>query len=146
MRSLIPRRPAGATSILTAFALLSPFASATSVIESESLATCQDHSGIAAQFFNVVFTPNNNTIFINIAGDSTINSYVSATIDVTAYGYSFYSKVGLDPCSKDINIEGLCPMTTGPLDIRYNLRVDPDTVKQIPSMFCGALPCFPLAH
>lgn len=136
MRSELFRRPLAVLS--TALLASIPFTSAASddgrVIESESLSTCQANSGLTAQLFNVAFTPGNNTLYFKVTGVSTVNGHVAAEIDVTAYGYSAFQRNDINPCDSDINLQGLCPMASGQIDISASVTLPADTVKAIPSI------------
>lgn len=101
------------------------------LIESRSLNPCQANSSFTASLFNVVFTPNNNTVTFDIVGVSGVSGNVSFNVEVAVYGYIFL-KQKIDPCTSDL--KGLCPMNTGQLTIESNLKLDPDTVKSIPGI------------
>ncbi|KAH8811884.1 hypothetical protein F5884DRAFT_293497 [Xylogone sp. PMI_703] len=116
---------------LTSLLSLVPNASATRFIESSSLNTCQDNSSLTASLFNVVFTPNNNTLTFDIVGVSNIQGNVSFGIEVTAYGYTVLRE-NLNPCDK--NLQGMCPMSTGQLDIQSNVELSDDAVNKIPGI------------
>ncbi|PVH89285.1 TRP-domain-containing protein [Cadophora sp. DSE1049] len=120
-------------SILSLLSLFSG-ASAVKLIESKSLNTCQDNSSFTASLFNVVFTPNNRTLTFDVVGVSSIQGNVSFGIEVFAYGYRFIKQT-LDPCNMDL--AGMCPMSTGQIDIQSNLVLDADTVNQIPGIAFG---------
>jgi len=120
-------------SILSILSLFSG-ASAVKLIESKSLNTCQDNSSFTASLFNVVFTPNNRTLTFDVVGVSSIQGNVSFGIEVFAYGYRFLKQT-LDPCNMDL--AGMCPMSTGQIDIQSNLVLDADTVSQIPGIAFG---------
>ena len=120
--------------LLSFLSLLAP-ASAIRLIESKSLNTCQDNSSLTARLFNVVFTPDNLTMTFDIVAVSSIQGNVTFGIEVTAYGLSILHET-LDPCtSPDLN--GLCPMVAGQLDIPSNLKLDQDTVNRIPGIAYG---------
>lgn len=127
-------------SILSPLAFLIPLlsflsgAQALRLIESNSLNACQENSSFTASLFNVVFTPNNDTITFDIVGVSSIQGNVSFGIEVTAYGYLLLKET-LDPCN--MNLNGMCPMSTGQIDIQSNLQLDASTVAQIPSIAYG---------
>lgn len=128
------------------FSTLSPLASLISIsslflgaqaenlIESKSLNTCQDNSSFTASLFNVVFTPSNKTITFDVVGVSSIQGNVSFGIEVSAYGYTILTET-LNPCN--MNLNGLCPMSTGQIDIQSNLQIDDDTIARIPSIAYG---------
>lgn len=132
MRLLPQNRPLLA--LFTLLLSLLPFTAADDrIIESKSLSTCMPNSGLKAQLFNVALTPGNNSLYIGITGVSTVNGYVAADIDVTAYGYSFLKKTGVNPCDGgDINLQGLCPMAPGQIDISPTVQLPPGTISQIP--------------
>jgi hypothetical protein len=109
-------------------------AQAVKLIESKSLNACQSNSSFTASLFNVVFTPNNRTITFDIVGVSSIQGNVSFGIEVTAYGYSLLKET-LNPCN--MNLNGMCPMSTGQIDIQSNLQLDQSTVDQIPGIAYG---------
>jgi hypothetical protein len=118
--------------LLTTFASLFSSASAIRLIESKSLNTCQANSSFTASLFNVVFTPNNNTLTFDIVGVSSIQGNVTFGIEVSAYGYSIINQV-VNPCTlKDL--EGLCPMSTGQLDIQSNFVFSKETISSIPGI------------
>lgn len=84
--------------------------------------------------FNVIFTPNNKTITFDIVGVSSIQGNVSFAIEVKAYGYTVVRRV-LDPC--DMGLPGMCPMSTGQIDILSNIQLEDDTINQIPGIAYG---------
>ncbi|EHK22538.1 uncharacterized protein TRIVIDRAFT_230591 [Trichoderma virens Gv29-8] len=112
-------------------ALLSPVF-AENMLVSTSLNTCQDNSGLQASFFNVVYTPNNNSATIHLVATSSVQGYVMFDIEASAYGYTFL-KTQLDPCK--IKLAGMCPMTAAAkFNIPFNIPVSADAAKQIPSI------------
>lgn len=104
------------------------------LIESKSLNACQDNSSFTASLFNVIFTPKNKTITFDIVGVSSIQGNVSFAIEVKAYGYTVVQRV-LDPC--DMGLPGMCPMSTGQLDILSNIQLEDSTINQIPGIAYG---------
>ncbi|KAF7946890.1 uncharacterized protein EAE97_004139 [Botrytis byssoidea] len=131
-------RPAFSSSpwvLLTSFLTLLSFASAsTRLIESKSLNACQDNSSFTATLFDVVFTPGNLTFTFDVVGVSSIQGNVTFDVEVTAYGYPILNRV-IDPCTAGIS--GLCPMSTGQIDIKSNIVVPQSTVDSIPSIAYG---------
>lgn len=100
-------------------------------IESKSLNPCQANSLFTATLFNVIFTPNNGSLAFDIVGVSSISGNVSADIEVVAYGLSIFKKP-LDPCTS--NLQGMCPMNTGQINIQSNFIVSSDIVSKIPQI------------
>ncbi|KAH0531706.1 hypothetical protein TsFJ059_000502 [Trichoderma semiorbis] len=111
--------------------LLSPVL-AENMLVSTSLNTCQDNSGLQASFFNVVYTPNNNSATIHLVATSSVQGYVKFDIEASAYGYTFL-KTTLDPC--DIKLAGMCPMTAAAkFNIPFNIPVSASAAANIPSI------------
>lgn len=120
--------------LVTSITALSHLASATRFIESKSLNPCQTNSSFTATLFNVIFTPNNGSLAFDIVGVSSISGYVAADIEVIAYGKSILKRP-LDPCAS--NLQGMCPMNTGQINIVSNIIVPQNLVKQIPGIAYG---------
>lgn len=120
--------------LITAIATLSHLASAVRFIESKSLNPCQTNSNFNATLFNVIFTPNNGSLAFDIVGVSSISGYVAADIEVIAYGKNILKRP-LDPCAS--NLQGMCPMNTGQINIQSNIVVPMDLVKTIPGIAYG---------
>ncbi|KAF2093813.1 TRP-domain-containing protein [Rhizodiscina lignyota] len=118
------------TYLLAALVALAPFTTAEKLLESTSLNPCIANSKFSATLFNVLFTPNNGTLAFTINGVSAISGNVTAQIDVIAYGLNIYSTV-IKPCDNK-DFAGLCPMNTGPIDLKSNTVIPQSTVEQIP--------------
>jgi hypothetical protein len=110
--------------------LNSPLVTAERLIESNALNLCQDSTNFTATYFHVKYTPNNNSLVIGFDGVSGITGFVEATIVLDAYGYTALRQT-FNPC--DMDLEGLCPMNTGPIDVRdIPLELPDDVNDQIP--------------
>lgn len=122
--------------VAAAITTLGPFAASERIITSTSLNPCQQDGLFTAQLFNVVFTPDNGSLLLNIKGVSSISGNVIADFQIIAYGFKAYQAT-LNPC-KTVGLEGMCPMNAGPLQIPpFNLPLPQDVVKQIPSIAYG---------
>lgn len=108
-----------------------PAVDAQNILRSSSLAACQENSGFTASLFDVVFTPNNNTVSINMIATSTIEGYVQFDVSIRAYGYQII-RTTINPCNS--NLAGLCPMTSGEMDNPFILKLDPSAANQIPGI------------
>lgn len=112
------------------FATVLPLASAERLIESKSLNSCQRNSSFTASLFNVVFTPENRSATIDVVGVSTIQGNITAMVEVIAYGYTAVRQT-VDPCKLDL--EGLCPMSTGQIDLHTNFQnITDEVISKIP--------------
>ena len=120
--------------LLGAITSFSPLLSAERLIESDSLNSCQANPLFTATLFNVAFTPNNNSLYVDIKGVSSISGYVFFEIDVIAYGYTAVKET-LDPCTS--NLEGMCPMNTGQIPIKTNIPIPASVTKDIPGITYG---------
>jgi hypothetical protein len=128
-------------SYLLAFITFSSHASAERLIESKSLNSCMDNSNLTATLFNVLFTPDNKTVNIDIVGVSSISGDVTADVEVFAYGHSIMKQT-LNPCDPAYkeSLSGFCPMVTGQLDYHFNIQhISDDVINSIPGMLDLAL-------
>lgn len=132
MRSSISFSP---VVLLVSFLSLLSGSSATRLIESKSLNTCQTNSSFTASLFNVVFTPDNKTLTYDIVGVSSVQGNVTFGLEVSAYGYTFIRQT-IDPCTTS-GMDGLCPMSTGQLDINSNQQFSQADIDQIPGIAYG---------
>ncbi len=78
------------------------------VFESSSLDSCQSSSSFTASLFQIAFTPNNKTLTLNVAGDSSVTGNVTFKVEATAYGYIFLRE-SLDPCA--MGLTAICPLS-----------------------------------
>jgi hypothetical protein len=90
-----------------------------------------DNSGLSASEFNVVFTPNNNTVTFSITAKSIISGNVIVYVEVYAYGLLVVKRT-IDPCSSDI--DQLCPVEAGNINPSGNVKVGADVVGEIPGV------------
>ncbi|KAE8446822.1 hypothetical protein EG329_011599 [Mollisiaceae sp. DMI_Dod_QoI] len=109
--------------------------SADRVFESSSLETCQTNSSFTASLFNIVFTPDNNTLSLNVVGDSSVTGNVTFKVQASVYGYTFLRET-LDPCTSGLT--SLCPMSqiqTG-FDTTWN-NISSSFINRIPGVAYG---------
>lgn len=122
---------------LALFSSLATFlvpASAEDVLRSSSLAACQENSGFTASLFDVVFTPKDNKLSINMIATSSIEGKVLFDVAIIAYGYQI-TRTTLDPCNGDIaGAAGLCPMTSGKMGYPMILDLPPGAANNIPGI------------
>ncbi|KUI74116.1 Flavin carrier protein 2 [Cytospora mali] len=101
------------------------------MLTSSSLNTCQDNSGFTASLFDVTYTPQNATAFIDIVAVSSIQGNVIFDVAITAYGYQIIRQE-VNPCK--IGLAGLCPMTAGKIPLTFNLDVGQSASARIPGI------------
>ena len=114
--------------------LLTPLVHADQVIVSSSLSSCMDNSNFTATLFNVAFTPHNKTLAIDINGVSAIQGNVSAQLEVIVYGFNILNET-LDPCK--LGLKGMCPMSTGQINLDAVIQVGQDVVDRVPGIAYG---------
>ncbi|KAI9883177.1 MAG: hypothetical protein M1823_005052 [Watsoniomyces obsoletus] len=127
-RFSIPSPMALFTTLLACTSLVS----AERLIQSNSLNVCMQNSRFSASLFNVIFTPENRTVHIDVIGTSSITGNITATVEVFAYGYRVIRQ-SIDPCKLDLR--GLCPMSTGQFTLNTNFpSIGDDVIKKVPNV------------
>ncbi|KAH8821894.1 hypothetical protein F5884DRAFT_851098 [Xylogone sp. PMI_703] len=100
------------------------------VITSAALETCQKNSSFTASLFDIVFTPNNRSLALNVVGDSSIDGNVTLVVHAAAYGYNFLTRT-VDPC--ELNMGQLCPL--------QDIQIEFDTIYQnLSTSIIGSIP------
>ncbi|KAI9039918.1 transient receptor potential ion channel family protein [Aspergillus affinis] len=118
-------------SVFLAF-LAAPSVSAIKVIKSNALNLCQDSNNFTATYFAVTFTPNNRSLAFSFDGVASISGKMTAELILNAYGIEALRKE-IDPCEQ--NLQGLCPMNTGPIDVKKaTIDVPEEVVNSIPGI------------
>lgn len=108
-------------------------AAAEYILYTTSLSTCQANSGFSASLFDVVYTPDNNSMSVDMTASSTVSGNVLFDFEITAYGYQLMRKT-IDPCTSGEEFAGFCPMSPGNLNNPFNIPVDPSAKTVIPSI------------
>lgn len=122
--------------ILAPLLALFSTASAIRIIESDSLQNCggSNETGITANLLQVRFTPDNNSISLNLNAISTINGNVIAKLVASVYGYNAITTT-VNPCDNKQELAGLCPLTAAPLMWpEENIQVPSSVVSKIPGI------------
>lgn len=118
---------------ILSFTSLFASADAESILYTTSLSTCQADSGFSASLFDVVYTPNNNSLAVDMTASSTVQGYVLFDFTITAYGFEIMRKT-IDPCTAGDGFKGFCPMSPGNLNNPFNVPVDESAKSLIPSI------------
>ena len=119
--------------ILVLVCFFSSIGSAVNLIESKALHQCSENSDLTVTKFNAVFTPHNKSIALAFDGISKLSGNVTAEVTLTVYGYTGMRKQ-FDPC--DLNLEGLCPMTPGPIRaMDSSMEVPQFIISQVPRRY-----------
>ncbi|KAM0273898.1 hypothetical protein ACHAQH_008162, partial [Verticillium albo-atrum] len=108
-----------------------PSVSAERILKSSSLDSCQKYSSFSASLFDVVFTPNNNSVVVKSAVLSTVQDYVIVDIILNVYGYEAMRQT-VDPC--ELNQPTLCPLNPGKIPPRFKVEIDRSISQKIPDI------------
>ncbi|KAK7207991.1 DUF907 domain-containing protein [Myxozyma melibiosi] len=120
------------TAFIAACSLLAAApAAAERYIKSTALQTCMDDSDFSASLFNLILTPNNRTVSLDVVATSTLSGNISAHLEVFAYGISIFN-YKLDPC--DLDISQLCPISPGQFDIETDFTLSQSVINDIPGI------------
>src|SRR3569833_253696 len=122
----------GPLSLGSLIALLIAPAASQDALYSTSLISCQENSLYTASLFNVVFTPNNDSIAVTPNAMSSVSSYVKFDITAYAVGYPFIHMI-VDPCKTNLGLAGMCPMSSGRFNTMFRIPV-PGASKSVPGI------------
>jgi spore coat protein U-like protein len=78
------------------------------ILQTSGFSTCLDNSNFTVQNLDIQYNNDNQTVNFNVAGSSTAEVNVTATINVVAYGKNVYSN-SFNPCDKVTFVKQLCP-------------------------------------
>lgn len=106
-----------------------PIAASADLIKSNTLNVCEENSDFTATRFNVVFTPSNKSLSVDMVGVSSMDGNITASMTLYAYGKDVMS-LSIDLC--DLDIEPLCPMTPGSVTLHNPFPDIEDYTKDIP--------------
>jgi hypothetical protein len=107
-------------------------ASAERMLYSDSLNPCQANNNFSATQFDVVLTPQNESLSFSITGVSTISGNVTIDLVVIAYGLQVYQTT-IDPCQQGFT--GFCPMSEGQIQLpQSNVDVPGSALSQVPGI------------
>lgn len=104
---------------------------ATRLLESHALIPCSDDDTISVDKFDVVFTPDNQTVTVGFSGSTSYNGKVMLEVQLLVYGYLATTKT-VDPC--DYNVAGLCPVRAA------NLNFPTSPLSNIPQNALSMIP------
>jgi hypothetical protein len=120
---------------IRAFAALLSFlpsvALATDILKTDGFSNCASNTQINVQRMDIQYNRATNKVDFNVAGTSSQEQKVIATMIVTAYGREVYRKE-FDPC--DENISQLCPVPAGNFAANGTQDIPSDYASQIPDI------------
>ena len=106
------------------------------VISSTALEACQDNSTFTASLFNIIFTPDNHSLALNVVGESSSEGNVTLEVHAAAYGYTFLTE-SIDPCTQS-SLSSLCPLQSFEInfDTAYS-NISESVIHRIPGIAYG---------
>ncbi|KAK9461113.1 uncharacterized protein V1516DRAFT_675047 [Lipomyces oligophaga] len=118
---------------LAVFALSVAFVSADSVLSTDEVYSCSDNdnSTIVINSFKISYSKDTQNVTFDVAGTSTEEQYVTATLYVSAYGKDLFD-YSFDPC--DYNITQLCPIPAGSYSAKGTVDIPTTYADMIPSI------------
>lgn len=78
------------------------------VISTDGFSTCVDNGTITVETLDISYDRSTQIVTFDVAGSSSEEQNVTATITVTAYGRSVYTKT-FRPCDAHTYVKQLCP-------------------------------------
>lgn len=124
--------------LLLLWAFLTSLVRAAAHISSSSLLTCMDNSQFSASHFDVTYFPGNRSVAFEITAISSINANITANVEVIAYGLNILTKnISLCDLSFDTtssSVAGLCPFTTGHIELNSDYTLSKSITSQIPGV------------
>lgn len=90
-------------------------------------------STITVQRLDIAFDRATNMITFDVAGTSTVQQQVSASLSVTAYGIPVYNN-SFDPCAAATKVDQLCPVPAGQFSARGSQQVPTSYADKIPAI------------
>jgi hypothetical protein len=122
--------------IVVLLPLLASLTSAFRILESSALAECQSNSSFTTSLFNIVFTPDNSSLAVNVVGQSTSTGKVLFKLKAAAYGFQVISET-LDPCDYS-ELSSFCPLQQFEItfDAIYN-NLSTSVINRLPGIAYG---------
>lgn len=78
------------------------------VLTTNGFTTCLNNASIEITKMDVTYNRKTNKVVFDVAGTSTAEQKVMASLVVSAYGKEVYSK-SFNPCDEDNKVDQLCP-------------------------------------
>lgn len=104
---------------------------ARNTLSASSLVTCMDNSQISPSYFEVTFDAGDRSLKYNLDLNSEISGYITAHIQVFAYGFVIIEK-DIDVC--DLGWKQFCPMYPGSMQIESIEYINKKDVDMIPGI------------
>ncbi|KAF4311637.1 hypothetical protein GTA08_BOTSDO12761 [Botryosphaeria dothidea] len=103
------------------------------VLTTNGFTTCLNNASIEITKMDVTYNRKTNKVVFDVAGTSTAEQKVMASLVVSAYGKEVYSK-SFNPCDEDNKVDQLCPVPIGSFAASGEQAVPDSYASQIPSI------------
>ncbi|CAI6053694.1 unnamed protein product [Clonostachys chloroleuca] len=103
------------------------------IIETSGFKMCSDESYIKVQKAYISYNHDKGSISFDVSGSSSGSRYVSAELEVVAYGRNIYNNE-FDPCSEANFIEQLCPLPEQEFIAHGSQAVPEEGKSQVPDI------------
>lgn len=126
------KAPVGASSLLFLSALPARVLGA-QILSTNGYTTCSDNPTIEVTAMNLQYNKDTNEVVFDVAGTSSEEQYVNASIVVTAYGKQVYQK-SFQPCDPKTYVAQLCPVPAGHFSAVGSQDIPSSYASMIPSI------------
>lgn len=117
---------------LAAFGII-PVALGADILKTNGVTSCSPDAAIKVNNVDIQYDKSNKLVTFDASGTSEKEQNVTASLSVTAYGRSVYTK-DFDPCAEDTKVEQLCPVPQGTFAAKGNQTIPEEFAGQIPSI------------
>ncbi|CAN8099314.1 unnamed protein product [Discula destructiva] len=106
---------------------------AADVLTTAGFTNCESGASIDVKNVDITYDKTAATVTFNVAGTSSKEQKVMATLNVTAYGYSVYSNL-FNPCENATYVDQMCPIPAGTFSASGSQAITAEYASQIPSI------------
>ncbi|EER24005.1 hypothetical protein D8B26_002173 [Coccidioides posadasii str. Silveira] len=102
------------------------------VLKTNGFLTCLDDADIKVERLDISFDRSTNRITFDVAGSSSKEQEVTASLVVNAYGQRFTQE--FDPCDEKTKVDQLCPVPARSFAAKDSVTIPSDFIGKIPSI------------
>lgn len=103
------------------------------VLQTSGFNDCGGDASIKVDKLNISYDNGNKTVTFDVAGSSAKEQNVTATLNITAYGKSVFSK-SFNPCDSDTFVAQLCPVPVGSFGASGAQQIPPQFANMVPAI------------
>ncbi|KAJ5929333.1 hypothetical protein N7454_007181 [Penicillium verhagenii] len=102
-------------------------------LSTEGFDLCMTDTSIDVTDLDITYTGSTREMVFELAGTSSQEQNITATLTVTAYGSQIYSDT-FDPCKDTVHVAALCPVPSGAFSASGTITVPASYASEIPSL------------